>query len=106
MKIVILSIIEFLKEIVSRLEEAYDITWGGEDLIQEFHEEVKIRKKINKENFIGFAAGVYTFEAAKQGIMLPEKVARKQAEEKFTEGLKKGYFTELYKLKGENNEPK
>lgn len=106
MKEVILSIIEFLKEIVNRLEEAYDTTWGCNDLAEEFNDEVSIRRSINKENFIGFAAGVYTFEAAKEGIMLSENIARQQAEQKFVEGVEKGHFDELYKLKGEKNEPK
>lgn len=106
MKVAILNIIGFLEKVLSHLKRAYDLTWGCNDLTEEFNEEVEIRKCINKENFIGFVAGVYTFEAAKDGIMLPEKVARKRAEEKFDEGIKKGHFDRLYKLKGENNEPK
>lgn len=104
MKVVILNIIEFLKSVTSRLEQAYDLTWGCSNLTKEFNEEVEIRKSINKENFIGFVAGVYTFEAAKNGILLPEKIARKQAEKKFDEGIKEGHFDKLYKLKGESNE--
>ena len=104
MKVVIRNIINFIKKIVDCLENAYDITWGGEDAMEEFKEEVSIRKSINKENFIGFAAGMYTYEAAKNGMFLPENIARQKAEEKFNKGLKEGHFTELYKLKGEKNE--
>ena len=106
MKTVILNIIEFLNKIVDYLEKAYDLTWGCDDLMEEFKEEVEIRKDLNKEDFIGFAAGIFTFEAAKNGILLPESIAREQAEKKFDEGVEKGHFDELYRLKGEKNEPK
>ena len=46
MKVVILNIIEFLKSVTSRLEQAYDLTWGCSNLTKEFNEEVEIRKSI------------------------------------------------------------
>ena len=42
MKVVILNIIEFLKSVTSRLEQAYDLTWGCSNLTKEFNEEVVI----------------------------------------------------------------
>ena len=76
MKRFIRGIIELFKDWVYILEKAYDETWGGEDLGKEYVKEIELRKERNKEKFISFVAGVYTFEAARKGIMLNEEIAR------------------------------
>ena len=106
MKEIVKKFIMFLEELTKKLIYTYDCTWGCDELLEEFKEEVEIRKSINKEEFISFAAGVYTFEAAKIGLFITEDTARKMAEEKFYSGKEKGQFDELYNVKGERNERK
>jgi hypothetical protein len=104
MKRFIRGIIELFKDWVYILEKAYDETWGGEDLGKEYVKEIELRKERNKEKFISFVAGVYTFEAARKGIMLNEEIARDLATDKFNQEVDKGTFDSLYNVKGEKNE--
>lgn len=101
MKEIVEIVINKLELILERLKLAYDETWGIEDLMAEFQEEVEIRKAANKENFIGFVAGFYATETARQGLYMSEEMARELAEKKFEVEKKNGKFDELYNLKGE-----
>lgn len=99
MKEIVKHFIIFLDWLVKRITLAYDYTWGCNELLEEFKEEVTIRKNINKEEFISFAAGIYTFEAAKLGIFISEKTALEMAENKFYSEKEKGNIDELYNVK-------
>ena len=104
MKEVIKRVIEAIENIKNKLQKAYDETWGCEELSHNFEEEVMARKEMNKEKFISFVAGVYTFEAARKGILLNEEIARDLATDKFNQEVDKGTFDSLYNVKGEKNE--
>lgn len=104
MKHIIKNTIDIFEGWINTLKNAYDETWGGEDLGEEFADEIEQRKHFNKEKFISFVAGVYTFEAARKGIMLNEEIARDLATDKFNQEVSKGTFDSLYNVKGEKNE--
>jgi hypothetical protein len=99
MKHLIRNTIDFLERGIFNLKKAYDDTWGGEDLGEEFADELEQRKEENKEKFISFVAGIYTFEAMRKGIMLHEDIARDLATNKFNEEVGKGTFDELNNIK-------
>ena len=90
------AIISGLNNISKRLNDAYDETWGIDELTQEFSSEVEGRKEYNKEKTLeimalDIAKNVYN----KHNIMLKEAQARRIAIALFDKAKRDGVIDEL-----------
>lgn len=95
-KNIIKSIISGLNIVSKKLNDAYDETWGIEELTQEFSSEVEGRKEYNKEKTIelmaiDIAKNVYE----KHKITLKEVQARRIAYALFDKAKRDGVIDEL-----------
>jgi len=96
LKKVIKQMIDVVNNLHSRLQTAYDETWGVEDLTQEFSTEVEDRKEYNKFKTIDkLAKDVAESVYKKHHITLNEIQAKKVALALFEKAKRDGAIDEL-----------
>ena len=104
MKKTLWMFISFIGNIYKTLAQVYMETWEDEILAESLNERINEIKEENRAKYIGFAAGVYTHEASKKGMYLPETTAARMAQKSFIDSVLKDELDELYNVKGESDE--
>lgn len=104
MKKIIVLVMRFIEYIYVAIQRAYLDTYSDEILAEDLKQRIEELQEINKAKYIGFAAGVYTNEAAKKGMYLPTSSAVRMAEKSFIDNLLADKLDELNNIKGEGNE--
>ena len=104
MRKIIIKVLKLMEHIYTAVQKAYIDTFNDEILAEELKDRINELQEINKAKYIGFAAGVYTHRAAKEGRYLPTTTAVRMAEKSFIDNLLADRLDELNNIKGEGNE--
>ena len=103
-KVFIKWTINLLEDLHNTLNEAYEETYGCEEVSSEFAREIILRKRKNKDDFIVAAMAQVTKDILKkEGYLIPPTTAAVFAEKLFAEAKLNNDIDELNNLRTKEN---